>query len=67
VPNSDRRLAAILAADAFGYNRLMAEDEPGTIQTINAYREAIGTLVAQHHGRVVDSPGSGQLSPCIAM
>jgi adenylate cyclase len=62
VSNSDRRLAAILAADAFGYSRLMAEDEAGTIQTINAYREAIGTLVAQHHGRVVDSPGDNLLA-----
>ncbi len=51
----ERRLAAILSADVVGYSRLMAEDEQGTIQTLNAYREAIGTLVEQHHGRVVDS------------
>ncbi len=60
--NTQRRLAAILSADVAGYSRLMAEDEQGTIQTLNAYREAIGTLVEQHHGRVVDSPGDNLLA-----
>ncbi len=59
---AQRRLAAILSADVAGYSRLMAEDEQGTIQTLNAYREAIGTLVEQHHGRVVDSPGDNLLA-----
>ena len=50
---AERRLAAILSADVVGYSRLMSEDEQGAIQTLNAYREAIGTLVEQHHGRAV--------------
>jgi adenylate cyclase len=58
----ERRLAAILSADAVGYSRLMAEDEAGTIQTLNAFREAIETLVEQHRGRVVDSPGDNLLA-----
>ena len=44
----ERRLAAILSADVAGYSRLMAEDEQGTIQTITAYREAIGRSAASH-------------------
>ena len=60
--NTQRRLAAILSADVAGYSRLMAEDEQGTIQTITAYRQAIGTLVEQHHGRVVDAPGDNLLA-----
>ncbi len=60
--SSERRLAAILSADVAGYSRLMAEDEQGTIQTLTAYREAIRTLVEQHHGRVVDSPGDNLLA-----
>ena len=60
--SQERRLAAILSADVAGYSRLMAEDERGTIQTLTAYREAIGTLVEQHHGRVVDSPGDNLLA-----
>ncbi|MEE9279070.1 MAG: tetratricopeptide repeat protein [Myxococcota bacterium] len=59
---TQRRLVAILSADVAGYSRLMAEDEQGTIQTLTAYREAIGTLVEQHHGRVVDSPGDNLLA-----
>ena len=58
----ERRLAAILSADVAGYSRLMAEDEQGTIQTLTAYREAIRTLVEQHHDRVVDSPGDNLLA-----
>ncbi len=59
---SERRLAAILSADVVGYSRLMSEDEQGTIQTLNAYREAIGTLVEQHRGRVVDFRGDDLLA-----
>ncbi len=49
----ERRLAAILSADVAGYSRLMAEDEQGTIQTLNAYREAIETLVEERHRELV--------------
>jgi TolB-like protein/class 3 adenylate cyclase len=59
---AERRLAAILSADAVGYTRLMSEDEAGTIRTLSAYREAIQSLVEQHHGRVVDSPGDNILA-----
>ena len=30
----ERRLSAILSADAVGYSRLMAQDESGTIRTV---------------------------------
>ena len=59
---SERRLAAILSADVAGYSRLMAEDEQGTIQTLTAYRSLINSLVGDHHGRVVDSPGDNLLA-----
>ncbi len=59
---SERRLAAILSADVAGYSRLMAEDEQGTIQTIRAYRSLISSLVSDHHGHVVDSPGDNLLA-----
>ena len=58
----ERRLAAILSADVVGYSRLMTEDEQGTIQTLTAYRSLISSLVADHHGRVVDSPGDNLLT-----
>ena len=57
-----RKLAAILSADAKGYSRLMGEDEVGTIQTLNAYKEAMAGLIQHHHGRIVDAPGDNVLA-----
>jgi class 3 adenylate cyclase len=60
--NIKRRLAAIFSADVRDYSRLMRDDETATIRTLNAYREVMTTLVQQHHGRVVDSPGDNLLA-----
>ena len=58
----ERKLAAILSADAVGYSRLMAEDEVATVRTLTAYRDEIRLLVEQHQGRVVDAPGDNLLA-----
>lgn len=52
-----RKLAAILSTDVVGYSRLMEDNEEATIQSINAHRKSISTLVEQHRGRVVDTTG----------
>ncbi len=57
-----RKLTAILSADAVGYSRLMAEDEAATVKTIATYREVMTSLIKQHRGRVVDSPGDNVLA-----
>ena len=57
-----RKLTAILSADAVGYSRLMAEDEAATVKTIATYREVMTSLIKQHNGRVVDSPGDNVLA-----
>src|SRR5437868_3898927 len=57
-----RKLAAILSADVVGYSRLMGDDEEATIHTLKRYREVLGTIVEQHRGRVVDSPGDNLLA-----
>jgi class 3 adenylate cyclase len=57
-----RKLAAILSADVAGYSRLMGEDEEATIHTLKLYRGIIDTVVQQHRGRVVDSPGDNLLA-----
>jgi adenylate cyclase len=57
-----RKLTAILSADAVGYSRLMAENETATVKTIATYREVISSLIKQHRGRVVDSPGDNILA-----
>jgi len=58
----ERKLTAILSADVKGYSRLMGEDEEATIRTLTAYRDLISTLIQQHRGRVVDSPGDNVLA-----
>ena len=58
----ERKLAAIFSADVQGYSRLMGEDEEGTVQTLAAYREMMASLIQQHRGRVVDSPGDNLLA-----
>ncbi|MBT8367887.1 MAG: hypothetical protein KJP23_24600, partial [Deltaproteobacteria bacterium] len=57
-----RKLTAILSADAAGYSRLMADDEAATVKTIASYREIMASLIKQHRGRVVDSPGDNLLA-----
>src|SRR5215470_6033779 len=58
----ERKLAAIFSTDVKGYSRLMGDDEEATIQTLKTYREVISSLIEQHHGRVVDSPGDNLLA-----
>src|SRR5210317_1126392 len=60
--NYKRKLTAILSADVVGYSRLMAEDETATVKTIASYREIMSSLIKQHRGRVVDSPGDNLLA-----
>ena len=57
-----RKLTAILSADVAGYSRLMGDDEAATVKTLSAYREIMTTLIKQHRGRVVDSPGDNVLA-----
>jgi len=61
-PTIQRRLAAILSADAVGYTKLMAADELATMETLNSYRSLISGLVRQHGGRVVDMVGDNLLA-----
>jgi len=57
-----RRLAAILAADAVGYSRLIGADEEGTLAALKAHRlELIDPKVERHHGRIVKTTGDGAL------
>ena len=61
-PESERRLAAILAADVVGYSRLMGEDESGTLAALKAHRaELIEPTIAEHKGRIVKLMGDGAL------
>ena len=57
-----RKLTAILSADVEGYSRLMGEDEESTVRILTTYRKVMATLIQQHRGRVVDSPGDNLLA-----
>jgi len=62
VPEQERRLAAILAADVVGYSRLVREDEVGTLANFKARRrEVLVPLVAKHRGRIVKLISEGTL------
>jgi TolB-like protein/class 3 adenylate cyclase/Tfp pilus assembly protein PilF len=59
---SQRRLAAIMAADVVGYSHLMEHDEAGTLAALKQRRrEILQPLVAEHHGRIVKVMGDGVL------
>jgi len=62
-----RKLTAILSADAVGYSRLMEDDEAATVRTLTSYREVITTLIKQHNGMVVDSPGDNLLAEFVSV
>jgi class 3 adenylate cyclase len=60
---TQRRLAAILAADVVGYSRLMEQDEAGTLAAIrDLRREVIDPFLSEHHGRIVKLMGDGALA-----
>ncbi|KIC37746.1 HEAT repeat domain-containing protein [Leisingera sp. ANG-M7] len=59
---SNRRLAAILAADVAGYSRLTASDEEGTVAALRAIRrEVVEPLTDQHGGRIANTAGDSFL------
>jgi len=57
-----RKLTAILSADVQGYSRLMGEDEESTVRTLTAYRTLMISLIRDHRGHVVDTPGDNLLA-----
>jgi adenylate cyclase len=58
----ERKLAAILCADVYGYSRLMGEDEEATLRTLTSHRTLIDSQIEQHHGRFVNSAGDSVLA-----
>ena len=58
----ERRLAAVLAADAAGYSRLMGLDEEGTLARLKLVRKnLVDPVIASHRGRIVKTTGDGML------
>ena len=62
MPEAERRLAAVLAADMVGYSRLMEVDETGTLARLKAHRiELIDPTIAKNRGRMIKTTGDGML------
>ncbi len=60
---TQRRLAAIVAADAAGYSRLVRADEEGTLHALPTHRrELIEDLIDEHGGRIANTAGRRQLA-----
>src|SRR3954465_13880676 len=62
-PATQRRLAAILAANAVGFSRLMGADEEGTLARLKRAREEVtDPAVARFRGRIFKTTGDGILA-----
>jgi class 3 adenylate cyclase len=57
-----QRLAAILAADAAGYSRLMASDDRATVAALDVARGVFRSRIEAHQGRVIDMAGDSVLA-----
>ena len=55
--STQRKLAAILIADAVGFSRQMGDDDERALRVLNARRSAIEKGVASHNGRVFGEAG----------
>jgi adenylate cyclase len=61
-PHTERKLAAILAADVAGFSRLMGEDEERTLRDLRSHIvEVFEPRIAAHRGRIVKRTGDGLL------
>ncbi|MDH4247462.1 MAG: hypothetical protein OEW39_06575 [Deltaproteobacteria bacterium] len=57
-----RKLAAILHADAVGYSRLVHESGEAVIHLLLECREIFGAAIGRHEGRLVNTPGDAILA-----
>jgi class 3 adenylate cyclase len=57
-----RKIAAILAADAVGYSRLVAEDEEDTLARLASYQAVFSDFVTRFGGRIFNTAGDAILA-----
>ena len=60
--DTERRLAAIFAADVEGYSRLMGADEVETLQALTQRRAILDGLISDHRGRIANTAGDSVLA-----
>ncbi len=59
---SKRKLAAILAADAQNFSRLMGGDETATVRLLKSHFQVMFEIVGKYNGRLVDASGDSLLA-----
>src|SRR5215467_15898725 len=57
--HSQRRLAAILAADIAGYGALMGTNEARTVADLKGHQAVVLPMIAEFGGRIIDTAGDG--------
>ena len=61
-PTLERKLVAILSADAVGYSRLMEHDEAAALAALTDRRTVIDGLIARFRGRIAGTAGDSVLA-----
>jgi class 3 adenylate cyclase len=61
-PTLERKLVAILAADAVGYSRLMERDEAAALAQLTKHRSVIDGLIQRFRGRIAGTAGDSVLA-----
>jgi adenylate cyclase len=59
---TNRKLAAVFAADIAGYSALMSANEEETVRRLKAVQAAVLPILEAHGGRVIDLAGDGILA-----
>jgi adenylate cyclase len=62
LPHTERRLAAIFAADVVGYSRLMSQREEATLAVLHDCLEIFHHCISEHHGRVFGAAGDSVIA-----
>jgi len=57
-----RKLAAILAADVFGYSKMMGENENRTLKNLKACRAITDESITNNHGRIFHTAGDSVIA-----
>jgi adenylate cyclase len=58
---TERKLAAILAADVAGYSKLVERNEEKTLRAFQGHLSALEPVIGSHAGRIVKTMGDGFL------
>lgn len=65
-PPVTRKLASILAADAFGYSRMMSQDEEDTLRILAGHRTVIDGIIQSRQGRIFNTAGDSVLAEFVS-